>query len=418
VDKSSELPVYLRGAERMAAGEEIYRRGTDDKPFTYPPFAAVPMLPLRLLPAKWQAPAWFLVGYALLLAIAAYVHRWAATAWPDAGPPRLLWLWLVVVLIAGRHVSSVFENQSHDLLVAAPLALGGALWCRRHRSMPYLAAAAAGLGAAIKATPLLFLEVLLVRRSWWAAGALALAFALLSFAPDLIFPRLDHRSWAFAWYDVNLRGLSAGGTADAAGAWNPHSVLNQSLSGTLTRLLSAPMVVDTEFVRPDVALLDLPPWLLRTVVLLLQAAVVAAVAWCVLRARAVIDGAAAADLAQRRFAFGEWGAVLCAMVLLSPQSSKSHFCVLLLPAAFCADRLLRGRRDWPLLALVAGSALLAVGTTKELVGRNAGNLVLGLGSVTWSTVLLLSATLRALAAAAAPADKGRAAGASGGKTHG
>jgi hypothetical protein len=284
--------------------------------------------------------------------------------------------------------------------------------------MPYLAAAAAGLGAAIKATPLLFLEVLLVRRSWWAAGALALAFALLSFAPDLIFPRLDHRSWAFAWYDVNLRGLSAGGTADAAGAWNPHSVLNQSLSGTLTRLLSAPMVVDTEFVRPDVALLDLPPWLLRTVVLLLQAAVVAAVAWCVLRARAVIDGAAAADLAQRRFAFGEWGAVLCAMVLLSPQSSKSHFCVLLLPAAFCADRLLRGRRDWPLLALVAGSALLAVGTTKELVGRNAGNLVLGLGSVTWSTVLLLSATLRALAAAAAPADKGRAAGASGGKTHG
>ena len=30
-DKSPELPVYLRGAERMAAGEEIYRRGTDDK---------------------------------------------------------------------------------------------------------------------------------------------------------------------------------------------------------------------------------------------------------------------------------------------------------------------------------------------------------------------------------------------------
>ncbi|MGK0201349.1 MAG: hypothetical protein ACI9S9_000407, partial [Planctomycetota bacterium] len=50
-----ELNVYVTGGQRMAAGEEIYRRGFDAKPFTYPPFAAVPFVPFAKLPASWHA---------------------------------------------------------------------------------------------------------------------------------------------------------------------------------------------------------------------------------------------------------------------------------------------------------------------------------------------------------------------------
>jgi hypothetical protein len=40
--------------------------------------------------------------------------------------------------------------------------------------------------------------------------------------------------------------------------------------------------------------------------------------------------------------------------------------------------------------------VLATGSAKGLIGRDLGNLVLAAGSVTWSTVLLMLATLRAL----------------------
>lgn len=45
-----ELPVHVTPLERMLVGEEIHRRGADAKAFTYPPFAAVPFVPLTLLP--------------------------------------------------------------------------------------------------------------------------------------------------------------------------------------------------------------------------------------------------------------------------------------------------------------------------------------------------------------------------------
>ena len=42
---------------------------------------------------------------------------------------------------------------------------------------------------------------------------------------------------------------------------------------------------------------------------------------------------------------GEAGLIACGMVLLSPMSSKSHFCVLLLPIAFCCYAYLHHRRS-------------------------------------------------------------------------
>lgn len=389
-----ELPVYVTGGERMAAGEEIYRRGVDKKPFTYPPFAAVPFVPMRFVPSDWQPPLWFAVNFVILILLARWLHGYAGTALPGLGPPRRFWFWVLTVVIGGRHVASVLTNQSHDLFIAGLVALVAAEWSRGRSR----AAVWAGLGAAVKATPLLFLVLFAVRRRFLALGLVLAAAVMATLVPDWLFPRQDGGSWWRAWYDINLRGLEVGGAASASGIWNAHSILNQSLSGTLLRLFQPVQFPDGAFVLGDrghVLLCALPPGVFRIVQLGMQLLVLAAIAFGIHRASHFVRGAAEPGMAQRLVGLGEVAAVACGMVLLSPQSSKSHFCVWLFPVAFLADRLLRGRRDgvaWLLFAAAAVIGLLA----KDMLGKNLGNAVLGYGNVTWATVLFLLATVRCL----------------------
>ena len=392
-----ELPVYVLGAERLAAGDEIYRRGTDAKPFTYPPFAAVPFVPFLPLPVAWQPPVWFAVNFVILLLLVRWLHRHARADVPGLRPPRLAWFWVLTAVVGGRHVVSVLTNQSHDLFVAGLAGMVAAWWCRGRA----LAGAWAGLGAAIKATPLLFVVMFALRRRWMALAWLLAAAAAATALPDLLFPRDDGRLWWSAWVDVNLRGLEVGAGASAAGAWNAHSFLNQSLGGTLTRLFT-PVQVPSEFVvgaPGSVLLAQLPAGAVRALQLGSSAAVLALIAVGVLAGARVVRTAGDARAAHRIVGLGEVAAIVCGMVLLSPQSSKSHFCVWLFPVAFVAERLLRGRRDLLALLLFAAGAVTAL-LAKDLVGREAGNRLLAYGNVTWATVLLLLATVRCLRTAA------------------
>jgi hypothetical protein len=80
------------------------------------------------------------------------------------------------------------------------------------------------------------------------------------------------------------------------------------------------------------------------------------------------------------------------MVLLSPMSSKSHFCVLLVPVAFCVAELLYRRRSVVVALLLGFVFVTGTLTTRELVGRDLGRELLARGSVTWSAFALLVAT--------------------------
>ncbi len=386
-----ELPVYVTGGERMVAGEEIYRASADSKPFTYPPFAALPFVPFTLLPEEWQAPVWFGVNFLLLLAIVRWLHSWGRRDAPPDGPPRIAWFWVVTAVLGVHHVLSVFSNQSHDLLIAGAVALTAAAWCRGST----LAGAWAGLGAAIKATPLLFLGLFVLRLRLVATLLLLFGACALVLLPDWWFPRNDGRWWVQVWYEVNLRGLSVGGAAQGASAWNAHSYLNQSLSGTLTRLLT-PVATPGPFVEENAALVHLAPATAKWIALVLQVGVLAVIAVGIRRAGRTVANAADPVAMQRTLGLGEVAAIACGMVLLSPQSSKSHFCVWIFPAAFLADRLLRGRRDVLAWTLVGAALLLGPLTGKDLVGRAVGIRLNAWGNVTWCTVLLLFATVRLL----------------------
>ncbi|MFM1872043.1 MAG: hypothetical protein RL398_1465 [Planctomycetota bacterium] len=397
-DGDRELPVYVQGSQRMLAGEEVYRVTEDKKPFTYPPFAAVPTMALVKVAPKWQPAVWFGMQFLLLFAIARWLHRWAERDDPEAGPPRLRLFWLLTLLLGVHHVISVLTNQSHDLLIAASVLLVAAGASRGGAGGWLLAGLGAGAGAAIKATPGLFLGLFGLRLRWFGLLGLVIGAAGLTLLPDWLYPRGDGKPWAVAWYEVNLSSLGVGRSADA-GAWGSHSFLNQGLSGTLTRLFSPPPTVelqpDRTFVHEHAMVAALSPTALRFVTLFALAGVLGLITWGVRRIAVAESGAADSAAARRRFGLAEAAMFACGMVLLSPQSSKAHFCVWLFPAAYLADRLLRGRRDPILWLLVAAAAAVGPLASKGIVGRELGNLLLAYGNVAWCTLLLLLAVIRA-----------------------
>ena len=397
-----ELPVYVAGGARMAAGDEIYRRQAgadheaDRKPFTYPPFAALPFVPYAQLPKGWQAPLWFVVNFGIVVLLARWLHRHAMRDGGGLGPARPVVFWLLVGVVGGRHVASVFTNQSHDLFIAGLLGLCAAAWTRNRA----LAGAWAGMAAAFKATPLLLVGLFGLRLRLVAVALLVVAAVGATLAPDWLCPRDDGKAWAVAWYERTLRGLDAG-AAQAEGAWSSHNILNQGLGGTLTRLFQ-PLDATSTFTvgEPGTALVgELSPTAFRIVLHGGQLAVLALLALAARRGARAVANAADRAAMQRVVGLGEVGAYACGMLLLSPMSSKSHFCVWLFPVAFLAERLLRGRRCVAAIALFVLGAVVAL-LAKDLLGKRLGNLVLAYGNATWATLLFLLATVVALGAEA------------------
>ncbi len=213
-----ELKIYGRGGERMAEGAEIYRRGLEHRPFTYPPFAAVPFVAFEKLPANWHASVWLLVNFLILVGMIRWLHRYARDEGTGRAPPKLWLFWGLAAVFGGRHVVSVFTNQSHDLTIAGLIMLTAVSWCGPRRISGMWAGLWAGLGAATKATPLIFVGLFGLRLHWLGLAAVLVASVGATLLPDYLWPRQDGLAWWRAWYDVNLASLEVGGTADAAGA--------------------------------------------------------------------------------------------------------------------------------------------------------------------------------------------------------
>jgi len=384
----SELVVYVLGAERMAVGEEIYRPD-DAKPFTYPPAFAMPFMIFRWVPESAQRTVWFFVNLAMLVGIVVLLRRLLLEFLSERGdaPPGTHRIWVVTFVLAGRHVSAVFENQSHDLMVFFFVAL--AVWFAA-REREGLCGAAIGIAASFKATPLLFAPIFVWQRRFVAAGVTVVAMGLMLWLPDLLFPRDDGGHWVMAWYHTFVAGIGLGETASAEGALSAWNLLNQNLGSTLYRLMT-PVAEPSKFCW-DVSLFDPGPGGLKAITLASQAAILAFLCWGTCPKLAAED-----SRAERGFRrLGEAGLVACGMVLLSPMSSKAHFCVLLMALLFTVTHYLMVRRDRVQLALLIGVFVTGTLTMKGLVGTELGNQFLAHGMVCWSTLLVMIATGRAL----------------------
>ena len=376
-----ELPVYTTAIERMVDGSEIYRRD-DGKAFTYPPFAAVPFLPFLALPTELRPALWYLAYIGVFFYVFRRLHLLVVDWLPGEGNRKQRRIfWIILMLLVARHLSSVFESKANDILMlllmfeAARLAAD-----QRYR----LVGMWAGVAAAFKATPWLFLPILVWQRRFIAATILVAAAVAAHLIPDLLFPRSEGGSWTMSWYSTFLSDVSVDKPVDAEGAWTAWNHLNQSLSATLYRL-------STPFDPAAVHALNINLWALegKSLSVLNIAAQLTVLLLVVIATKPIANSTGL----QR---FGQVGAVLCGMLLLSPMSSKSHFAVLIVPLSFCVMEFLRDPRRRVIGIHLGIVFVVGTLTSKGIIGKDLGNQVLALGSITWITLATLTASTYAL----------------------
>lgn len=183
--------------------------------FTYPPFAAVAMLPMALLGLHTA------IAMALLLNLAALVvvlRILIGPAWRRYG-------WYGCAL--GACLLALFEplrdtfsfGQVNVLLLALVLADAWLLATGRGRR----AGIGIGLASAIKLTPALFIGLLLVTRRWRAAAVATAVAAAATAVAAVVAPDASRFYWTEAMWDTTRVGRL-------------DYVSNQSLQGVLARL--------------------------------------------------------------------------------------------------------------------------------------------------------------------------------------
>src|SRR6516164_620276 len=203
-----------------------------DPGFTYPPFFALVMLPFVPMPLWLRDLVWY--GVTLAAAFGAFKLSETIAGKSLAAPlvrAELFWLRLFALLLSAKLILAVFENQAYDALVLVAVLIGlFALSADR----PLAAGAGLALAAALKATPLIFLPYLLLKRYFVAAAAFVLVYALASLLPDLLFAPAGGPGYFSTWLG-EVAGPALG--INRAGApfafWDGANILNHSLRGAV-----------------------------------------------------------------------------------------------------------------------------------------------------------------------------------------
>ncbi|MGW2645831.1 glycosyltransferase 87 family protein [Streptomyces sp. NPDC001393] len=183
--------------------------------FTYPPFAALAMLPLALLDRTQAIVASLLVN---LAALAVILRILAGPDWRRHGWYR--WALCLCLLALFEPLRDTFSFGQVNLVLLA-LVLGDCLLLATGRER--WAGAGIGLAAAVKLTPALFIGLLLLagrRRAAALATAVAAAATALAAWAD---PAASRFYWTEALWDTSRVGRLG-------------YVSNQSLQGVLARL--------------------------------------------------------------------------------------------------------------------------------------------------------------------------------------
>lgn len=209
-----DLRVYELGAGALFGGD-LYgvRFQVADLPFTYPPFAAVLMLPLAVLPIWLSACLWAAACVVVLAFTLDLVLRACGAA-----PTGMVLPAAVVAALASQPVWSTFSFGQVNLFLMAAILADVLRPDRKHAGW------LVGLAAGIKLTPLFFVAFFLVVGRRRAAGTTVASFAATVLVGAVAAPGA---SWAY-WTDVLWDPGRVGGVEYAG---------NQSVLGFLSRLL-------------------------------------------------------------------------------------------------------------------------------------------------------------------------------------
>jgi hypothetical protein len=369
--------VYLMAARRMTAGETLYPPGG---PYTYPPFMAWAFVPLTWLPRLAARFAWYLISWAGLLSMGFLAWK---MAWPKGrfqpSWGQTLGVLLIASLVGMRFAFNSLSHHQTDLVLGGLVLLG--CWWIIH-SHDLAAALALGTAAAMKCTPLLWCVYFAAKRKWLPAAVVAATALAWNLAPELTHPtegtpRLQE--WA-------TRYLAPMSHADHyPGLWASHVLNNQSIAGTFHAwCLTTWKWTPAGFELSD-RLAPPRPWQLKLPVYGAILVVLLTLLWRLSRT-CLPRYAPQPDNQVQPIWIAEFGMVICAMLLLSPMSSKAHFGILFLPALSLAWAAVVERRRWATLWLIV--AVLLQVWSLNLWGLSISSLAMWHGAVTWGTLCL------------------------------
>jgi len=249
-----DLRVYHDAAPHLLTGklyDFTYSELTPDfpLPFTYPPFAALALLPVAALPWLLARAVWYLVLLACLLWLVHSALRLVA------GPrwEREPWIWQRRVLLCTAVVLWFEPIRMNFYFGQVNLVLAAVLLACLVHVRPALAGLGVGLAAGVKLTPAVSGLYFLVTRRWAAAGWSVAAFAATVLLGWLVTPGESRRFW--------LELLPDAGRVGPIG-----SVMNQSLRGALSRTLGYDTGNSTPWLIAVLAALVLAGFALRTAV--------------------------------------------------------------------------------------------------------------------------------------------------------
>jgi len=216
-----DLDVYRTGARVLLHGGDLYGRlprlsDGHELPFTYPPFAALTLIPLTLL--SYAAANWLLTAVTII-AVAATLWCFAASTPGEAGirMRRLLPWALPAALLLEPIRSTLTYGQINALLMALV-----SLDCLT-RVPRWPRGIGVGIAAAIKLTPGVFVLLFLLRRDLRSVARAGLSFAACTGAAFALAPHDTLRYWTqIAYQPARIGGISYAS--------------NQSILGVLARI--------------------------------------------------------------------------------------------------------------------------------------------------------------------------------------
>jgi hypothetical protein len=345
-DEAPGLTLYVDAARCLLDGLALQ---SCDASYTYPPIFAFVTIPLVPLPRVLQNLAWYALTLGSLIGCFTQGARLARRLVPDDWSERDLgWLYGVAILLSLKFVFAAIGNQSYDAFVVL-LVLYGLAGIAEDRSgwSSAWAGVSFACAAALKATPLLFLPYLVIKRHYVAAAVMAIVLAFVSVLPDLVFTvgrKSGEASYLAAWlHQVAQPALTEKLDGNLHTFWFATNPNNNSLRGLVG------LFVDDHSAPAD----------FKIAMYSVYAIYCAFVALLILRTR---DGAAATTI--------DGALLLISMLLLSPMSSQTHY-VALIPAILAVVAIwLKGEAAMRKLAgaLLIAHVALTNATSKDLVG--------------------------------------------------
>lgn len=218
----SDLHVYVGALNALHRDGTLYDYSTYGLPFTYPPFAAIVLAPLRLVPLAVLDLLW--PGVILATAVATGVMMaprlapLAARWWPEADWWRGPVLPLTITFVTGSQIimANLLFGQISSLIAVLALADAARIVPARYRGV------LVGLTAAVKLTPLIFVPYLWLTGQRRAAGVALGTFAASGGLGWLVMPGDSVRYWFTELWRIGRVG-------------DPRLPGNVSLQGLLTR---------------------------------------------------------------------------------------------------------------------------------------------------------------------------------------